>query len=47
MPSRIMSLTGNPIKKHGLILGLGNTECSQEPSDICTRKFDIYDHNHL
>ena len=26
---------------------IGNTECSQVPSDICTVKFDIFDHNHL
>ena len=29
------------------ILSLGNTECSHVPSDICTRKFDIFYYNHL
>ena len=28
-------------------LSLGNTECSQVPSDICTGKFDVLDHKHL
>ena len=29
------------------ILSLGNTECSQVPSDICTGMFDSFYHNHL
>ena len=29
------------------ILNLGNTKCSQVPSDIFTGKFGIFDHNHL
>ena len=29
------------------ILSLGNTKCSQVPSNVCTGKFKIFDHNHL